>query len=67
MDEEGLTTTANKLIHIGKPIPFDEDEFLEKLQPLMEAAYDNDESIRDLVKDMVATYHPAGEKTAVNA
>ena len=66
MDEEGLSTTPNKLIHIGKPIPFDEDKFLENLQPLMEAAYDNDESIRELVKDMVATYHPAGEKMTVN-
>ena len=62
MAEEGLSTTPNKLIHIGKPIPFDEDEFLAKLQPLMEAAYDNDENIRELTKDMVSTYHPAGER-----
>ena len=62
MDEEGLTTTANKLIHIGKPIAFDEDEFLQKLQPLMEAAYSNDVDIRELVKEMVSTYHPAGER-----
>ena len=61
MDEEGLTTTANKLIHIGKPIAFDEDKFLEDLLPLMEAAYDNDENIREIVKGMVNTYHPAGE------
>ena len=61
MAEEGLSTTPNKLIHIGKPISFDEDEFLRKLPPLLEAAYDNEESIRDMVKDMVSTYHPAGE------
>ena len=65
MDEEGLSTTPNKLIHIGKPIAFDEDEFLQNLQELMEAAYDNKEDIRELVKGMVSTYHPAGEKATV--
>ena len=67
MSEEGLTTTPNKLIHIGRPIPFDEDEFLDKLYPLMEAAYSNDEDIRELVKNMVSTYHPAGERIPVTA
>ena len=28
MDEEGLTQTENELIHIGKPLQFDENEFL---------------------------------------
>ena len=62
MAEEGLMTTPNKLIHIGKPIPFDEDAFLAGLRPLMEAAYANDENIRNLVKGAVSTYHPAGER-----
>ena len=56
MDEEGLSTTPNKLIHIGKPIAFDERAFLEKLPGLMTAAYQNDENIRVLVKDIVTTY-----------
>ena len=34
MSEEGLRTTLNHLIHIGSPIPFDTDEFLNKLQSL---------------------------------
>ncbi len=58
MAEEGLQTTPNKQIHIGNPIPFDTDWFLEHLEPLMNAAYENDESIRDLVQEMVSTYHP---------
>ena len=62
MSEEGLKTTPNKLIHIGCPIPFDTDEFLEQLEMLMTAAYDGREAdIRDLVATVVPTYHPAGE------
>ena len=34
MNEEGLQETANKLIHIGKPIEMDDDWFLEKLHQL---------------------------------
>ncbi len=67
MAEEGLSTTPNKLIHIGKPIGFDEDEFLNRLPALMDAAYANDESIRTMVKEMVSTYHPAGERETVAA
>lgn len=62
MSEEGMRTTPNHLIHIGSPIPFDTDEFLHQLQMLMTAAYDGQEdSIRDLVAEVVPTYHPAGE------
>ena len=72
MAEEGLKKTDNDLIHIGCPIPFDTDEFLTKLDALMTAAYANREDIRDLVEDMVSTYHPADnhrteEKAAVGA
>lgn len=62
MSEEGMRTTPNHLIHIGSPIPFDTDEFLHQLQKLMTAAYDGQEdAIRDLVEEVVPTYHPAGE------
>lgn len=62
MSEEGLKTTPNQLIHIGCPIPFDTDVFLKQLQGLMDAAYAGQEdTIRDLVADVVPTYHPAGE------
>ncbi len=62
MSEEGMRTTPNHLIHIGNPIPFDTDTFLEQLQMLMEAAYEGRESeIRALVQSVVLTYHPMGE------
>ena len=62
MSEEGMRTTPNHLIHIGRPIPFDTDEFLHQLQMLMAAAYEEkEEMIRDLVAEVVPTFHPAGE------
>lgn len=61
MDEEGLTKTDNELINIGKPIPFDEDEFIERLPALFDAAYeDRENEIRDIVASYVSTYHDAG-------
>lgn len=59
MAEEGLEKTQNELIHIGCPIPFDTNVFLTQLDGLMDAAYKNKENIRELVQDMVGTYHPA--------
>jgi FlaA1/EpsC-like NDP-sugar epimerase len=61
MAEEGMRTTPNQLIHIGSPIPFDVDEFLNQIQMLMEAAYREGENICELVAEVVPTYHPAGE------
>jgi len=58
MAEEGLQKTDNKLIHIGKPIAFETDEFLNELDELMEAAYSNNDNIRSLVEKVVVTYHP---------
>ena len=59
MAEEGLQNTANELIHIGKPLSFDIDAFLGKVDDLMEAAYKNKDDIREMVKDIVGTYKPA--------
>ena len=59
MAEEGMKKTDNDLIHIGCPIPFNENEFLKQLSVLTEHAYENDENIREYVKDIVTTYHPA--------
>lgn len=57
MAEEGLSKTENELIHIGKPIVFDENEFLDKMENLVKIAYANDEErIRSAVSDMVPTY-----------
>lgn len=61
MAEEGLKKTANELIHIGCPIPFDIEMFLGQLEMLLKACYANSKEIRDIVASMVSTYHPAGE------
>mgnify|MGYP003088819323 FL=1 len=59
MAEEGLQNTANERIHIGKPLSFDIDAFLGKVDELMEAAYKNKDDIREMVKEIVGTYKPA--------
>ena len=59
MAEEGLTKTENELIHIGKPIPFDTDEFLRQLERLAVVAYGNEPGIRRYVEEIVPTYHAA--------
>ena len=58
MAEEGLQKTPNELIHIGTPIPMDTEKFLGQLRGLMEAAYENDETICKVVSQMVPTYRP---------
>ena len=56
MAEEGMKKTPNELIHIGCPIAFDTEEFLEDLEELMKVAYSNDENIREYVQKIVPTY-----------
>ena len=56
MDEEGMKETANKLIHIGKPIEMDDEWFLEKLRELEEASKSESDHIRVLVSQVVPTY-----------
>ncbi len=68
MEEEGLQKTENDLIHIGNPVPFDEEQFLSSMGQLMEAAYSNREGIREMVCRFVPTYcsgkteSPSGER-----
>ena len=54
MAEEGLKKTKNDLIHIGCPIPFDVEEFLEELDGLLEAAYKNKDDVKERVQKVVA-------------
>lgn len=61
MAEEGLAKTSNERIHIGKPLSFDIDAFLGKVDDLMEAAYKNKDDIREMVKEIVGTYKPVEE------
>lgn len=57
MAEEGLKETENKLIHIGQPIEFDENEFFTALDNLRKAMYDDSVDMRAIVSDIVPTYH----------
>lgn len=58
MKEEGLQETENKLIHIGKPIEFDKENFFDNLEKLKEEAYSETGNIRESLKKVVDTYHP---------
>ena len=57
MNEEGLQETDNKLIHIGKPIEMNDEWFLEKLSELNEASKMESDRIREIVAEVVPTYH----------
>ncbi|MDD3404164.1 MAG: nucleoside-diphosphate sugar epimerase/dehydratase [Hespellia sp.] len=55
--EEGLQKTENDLIFIGKPLEFDEVHFLSKLKELEQAAVDEAPNVKELVSEIVPTYH----------
>ena len=57
MDEEGLQSTENELIHIGHPIQMDDEWFAKKLEELDEASREESERIREIVAEVVPTYH----------
>ncbi len=57
MSEEGLQSTGNKLIHIGKPIEFDEERFRQQLEELDELSRRDDSGIKEKVMEIVPTYH----------
>lgn len=56
MAEEGLEKTENELIHIGKPIPFEIEDFFDELEKLIVEAYDNEKDIVQKVKEIVPTF-----------
>ena len=58
MDEEGLQDTENKLIHIGQPIEFNDEDFIEQLNNLKAAMRKDLLSIKAAVADVVPTYTP---------
>ena len=57
MDEEGLQSTDNELIHIGKPIDFDEELFIHQLEELDELSRMDSPKIKEKVMEVVPTYH----------
>ena len=56
MKEEGLQETANKLIHIGKPIDMDDVKFKEQLARLEAACKSEAPDMKDIVAQIVPTY-----------
>lgn len=64
MDEEGMRETENRLIHIGKPIEFDERKFFVQLKELKDAVENESPNVRELIKGLVPTYVPKKEEVA---
>ena len=58
MNEEGLKDTPNKMIHIGRPIDMDYDEFRRSIKVLGELSNDDSETIKKTVAGLVPTYNP---------
>ena len=56
MKEEGLQETANRLIHIGKPIEMDDEKFAAQLDCLKAACEAETENMKDIVAEIVPTY-----------
>lgn len=57
MNEEGLESTENELIHIGHPIEMDDDYFLQKIHELDKASRGEADDIKRIVSEIVPTYH----------
>lgn len=58
MSEEGLMDTENKLIHVGRPIEFDEPQFYVQLNHLKQAVESECDDVRPLIQEIVPTYSP---------
>ena len=58
MKEEGLQSTDNQLIHIGRPIEMDDELFTQQLERLRTACESESEDIKAIVAEIVPTYHP---------
>ena len=55
--EEGLLKTDNDLIFIGKPLLFDEGEFLKGMERLERAINEERFDVKEIVSEIVPTYH----------
>ena len=67
MKEEGMKETANKMIHIGRPIEFDEDEFFKKLAELNEESKTESIDVQKWIKEIVPTYMTPEERQIADA
>ena len=58
MKEEGLQSTDNHLIHIGRPIEMNDEQFIADLEELRRACEGESGDIKEIVERIVPTYHP---------
>jgi FlaA1/EpsC-like NDP-sugar epimerase len=58
MAEEGLGSTKNDLIFVGKPTEIDEESFFIGLDRLLKAAAENSDVIKDEIAEVCVTYTP---------
>ena len=58
MKEEGLQSTDNHLIHIGRPIVMDDGQFIADLEELRRACEGEAGNIKEIVARIVPTYRP---------
>ena len=65
MKEEGLQSTANRLIHVGKPIEMDDELFKKQLERLDAAYRVEAPNMKELVAEIVPTYHPPKDSVSV--
>ena len=67
LDEEGIRSTANNLIFIGKPLEIDEPAFARQLVQLEEVCHQPDGDVRPLLQEIVPTYQPEKGGVPVHA
>lgn len=58
MAEEGLENTSNELIYVGKPIKIDTEDFIGRLNKLIDIAETNAADIKSELKTVCDTYKP---------
>lgn len=56
MNEEGLGETENSLIHIGRPLEFDKEEFKKELEVLDKISKDDPDAVKQEVCRIIPTY-----------
>lgn len=57
MNEEGLQSTENKMLFVGRPMSIQPDALEKQLKVLREACQHNDPKIKELLEKVVPTYH----------
>ena len=67
LDEEGIRSTANNLIFIGKPLEIDETAFARQLIELEEVSHRPDGDVRTMLQEIVPTYQPGRAGVPVKA